>query len=300
MRSLCRQVDPVKTMLASLKRHFEDRKEGKGQEWVQFWREQGEELPSLLFRLKGLATDLDKQGADQELVAKFITSLERRFAEQTSSQAMAATKEPGGAYTLDEAYEAALRVQSINSRLRIARELVPKVATPTPARWSPRPAAAHAATVAAPTQLGAAGPAVGGGSGACHNCGEMGHYRNGCPHPRRNSSGGRGQGAGGRGSGGRGARACFVCGEVTHLAAQCPKRAAPVVVAAAVSAGGGALGGDISAAQYKAFQDWRAMSQAAVAAQAEDLSGDDDCEWDELEYGLGAVALPLAGQEGPQ
>ncbi|GAQ82455.1 hypothetical protein KFL_001110320 [Klebsormidium nitens] len=290
----CKELDPVGALLTSLKRHFEDRKEGKVQEWVQFRREPGEELPSLLFRLKGLAEDLDKQDADQELVTKFVTSLDRRFAEQASSQAMAATKEPGGAYTLDEAYEAALRVQSINSRLRIARELAPKAVEATRAQWGRKPAvAAHAAVVPAAPQLGAAAPAAEGGSGACHNCGEVGHYRNGCPHPRRNSSG-RGQAAGGRGGGGRGPRACFVCGETTHLAAQCAKRAAPAVAATAPSAGGG-----IDAEEFKAFQEWRAMSQAALAVRAEIEEEDDDCGWDELEYGLGAVALPLPQRSGP-
>lgn len=38
------------TLLQSLKRHFEDHKEGKAQDWVQFKREPGEKLPSLLSR----------------------------------------------------------------------------------------------------------------------------------------------------------------------------------------------------------------------------------------------------------
>jgi hypothetical protein len=79
-----------------------------------------------MFRLQGLALDLSKDKEDQELVTKFVTSLDRRLAEQTSSQAMAATKKPTGAYTREEAYEAALRVQAVNTRLRIARELAPR------------------------------------------------------------------------------------------------------------------------------------------------------------------------------
>jgi hypothetical protein len=35
----CRTSDPVGALLASLRRHFEDHKEGKAQEWVQFRRE---------------------------------------------------------------------------------------------------------------------------------------------------------------------------------------------------------------------------------------------------------------------
>ncbi|GAQ87150.1 hypothetical protein KFL_003340140 [Klebsormidium nitens] len=212
----CTETEPVAALLKSLKRHFEDHKEGKAQEWVSFRRETGEELPSLLFRLQGLAEDLEKPKDDQELVTKFITSLDRRLAEQTSSQAMASTKQTGGAFTLEEAYEAALRMQAINTRLRIARELVPRTGDPSRARWGGRTgtahAAAHVAVEAAPAQLAAVGPAVvlTGGSGACHNCGEVGHYKNTCPFPRRNSSG-RNQVQGPR-DGGRGqSRACFVC-----------------------------------------------------------------------------------------
>jgi hypothetical protein len=45
------KADPVGALLASLKRQFEDHKEGKAQEWVAFRRESGEELPMMLFRL---------------------------------------------------------------------------------------------------------------------------------------------------------------------------------------------------------------------------------------------------------
>jgi hypothetical protein len=94
----CKESDPMGALLRSLKRHFEDHKEGKAQEWVSFRREPGEELPSLLFRLQGLALDLEKPLKDKELVDKFVASLDRRLAEQTNTQAMASTVEAGGAY----------------------------------------------------------------------------------------------------------------------------------------------------------------------------------------------------------
>lgn len=141
----CRTSDPVGALLASLRRHFEDHKEGKAQEWVQFRRESGEDLPSLLFRLQGLALDLGKSLGDQELVTKFVTCLDRRLAEQTNSQAMAGTAQAGGAYTLEEAYEAALRVSAMNARLKIAREQVPRFFEPSRARGGSRHMAAHAA-----------------------------------------------------------------------------------------------------------------------------------------------------------
>jgi hypothetical protein len=122
----CRTSDPVGALLALLRRHFEDHKEGKAQEWVQFRRESGEDLPSLLFRLQGLALDLGEPLGDQELVVKFVTSLDRRLGDQTNSQALAGTSQAGGAYTLEEAYEAALRVTAMNAGLKIAREQVPK------------------------------------------------------------------------------------------------------------------------------------------------------------------------------
>jgi hypothetical protein len=115
------KADPVGALLASLKRHFEDHKEGKAQEWVAFKREPEEELPTMLFHLQGLALDLEKSLSDQELVVKFVTALDRRLGEQTSTEAMASTLQSGGAYTLDEAYEAALLVSAANSRLRIAQ-----------------------------------------------------------------------------------------------------------------------------------------------------------------------------------
>jgi hypothetical protein len=135
----------------------------------------------------------------------------------TNIQAMASTLQSGGAYTLDEAYDAAIMVSAANSRLRISRELLPRAGGVDPgrARWGPRaPAGAHVA-VAGRTSMAAAAAALAGwhggpgachscaegtqapvaaaaapfggpgGSGACHNCGEIGHYKNGCPHPRR-------------------------------------------------------------------------------------------------------------------
>jgi hypothetical protein len=74
-----------------------------------------------------LALDLGKDKDDQELVTKFVTTLDKRLAEQSSSQTMAATREPQEAYTLEEAYETTLRVQAVKTRLRIARNLAPKV-----------------------------------------------------------------------------------------------------------------------------------------------------------------------------
>jgi hypothetical protein len=41
-------------------------------------------------------------------------------------QALVGTSQAGGAYTLEEAYEAALRVTAMNARLKIAREQMPK------------------------------------------------------------------------------------------------------------------------------------------------------------------------------
>jgi hypothetical protein len=75
----CKKDDLVAELLKSLKRHFEDHKKGRAQDWVQFRRELGKDLPSLLFRLQGLALDLGKPLGDQKLVVKFETSLDRRL-----------------------------------------------------------------------------------------------------------------------------------------------------------------------------------------------------------------------------
>jgi hypothetical protein len=234
------KADPVGALLTSLKRHFEDHKEGKAQEWVAFRREPGEELPTMLFRLQGLALDLDKALSDQELVVKFVTALDRRLREQTNIQTMASTIQARGAYSLDEAYEAALMVSAANSRLRIARELLPRAvgadqgrfmwgsrgsamthavvagrapmaAAAAPSGWQGGTEACHSCAGAGQAPMAAAAVPSGGpgGSGACHNCGEVGHYKYGCPHPRRNSSG-RGQGGGGGRGGGR-ARRGLLC-----------------------------------------------------------------------------------------
>jgi GNAT superfamily N-acetyltransferase len=239
---------------------------------------------------------------------------------------MASTLQSGGAYTLDEAYEASLMASASNSRLRIARELLPRAVGVDPARsrWSRRaPAGAHAAVAEQTLMAAAAAPHGGpggagschscatamqspmaaaaapsggpGGSGACHNCGEQGHYKNGCPHPRQNSSG-RGQGGGGGRGGGRAPRACFVCGDLTHLAGSCPKRVMPAVAAAALDAAPETMR-RVGSADYRAFEDWRAMT-AAAAMEAEG-SGEDG-KWDDQDYALGAVALPAGcGMAGP-
>jgi hypothetical protein len=308
-------VDPVGALLASLKRHFEDHKEGKAQEWVAFKREPSEELPTMLFRLQGLALELEKSLSDQELVVKFVTALDRRLGEQTSSQALSSTLRPEGAYTLDEAYEAALIVSAANSRLRSARELLPRAqaANLARSRWGPRaPADTHAASAGrAPMAAAAAPPAWHGGPGACHSCarggqasmaaavappggprgsgachnwGELGHYKNGCSHPKRNSSG-RGRGAGGGRGGGRTPRACIVCEDFSHLADQCSKRVIPVAAAAAPIA---ELGGmrSVGSEEFRAFEEWKAMT-AAVATEAEGSKEKGD--WDDQDYALGAV-----------
>jgi hypothetical protein len=73
----CKETDPIRALLKSLKRHFKDHKEGRAQEWITIRREPGEELPALLFRLQGLALDMGKDKEDQKPVTKFVTSLDR-------------------------------------------------------------------------------------------------------------------------------------------------------------------------------------------------------------------------------
>jgi hypothetical protein len=54
----------------------------------------------------------------------------------------------------------------------------------------------------------------------------------------------------------------------------------------------------VGASDFQAFQEWKAMT-AAVATEA-DSSGEDEGEWDDQDYALGAVALPLEGAERVQ
>lgn len=119
-----------------------------------------------------------------------------------------------------------------------------------------------------------AAPVAPGGSGACHNCGEVGHYRDTCPHPRRNSSGGRNSDNGGRGVG-RG-RACYVHGDIGHLTVQCAKRVVPVAAAAAVQQDSSR----VSEAEFARFQAWKARSLAALATEVEAEWQNED-EWDD-------------------
>jgi hypothetical protein len=170
------------------------------------------------------------------------------------------------------------------------------VAAVAPSGWQGEAGACQgcAGGVHAPMAAAAAPPGGPGGIGACHNCGELSHYKNGCPYPRRNSSG-RGQGGGGGRGEGKTPRACFVCGNLAHLAGQCPKR---VIPAAALAVPAGAEGGmrSVEFLGWQAFEEWRAMT-AAVATEAEG-SGEEEEEWDDQGYALGAVALPLEGTVG--
>ncbi|GAQ92585.1 hypothetical protein KFL_010620020 [Klebsormidium nitens] len=290
--------EPVKQLLANLKRHFGERNEGKAQEWVNFRREAGEELPELLFRLQGLAGDLKKPLTDPELVTKFVAALDKRLGDAVNTHALAAASSGDGGYTLDNAYDAAVRVSEMASRLRIAREMTPRPAEVRP-RWGGRAPVAHAAVPevqpAAAAIVMTAGSA---GSGACHTCGEMGHYRNTCPQ-RGGGSGrggpGRGTGRSGPGRGARGPRICFVCGDPAHLSFQCPQRhVAPAAAAVPAGGGGGAelAAAGLSMSEVEEFRAWKAAAQAAAALSLED---DDTASWDGDEYELGAAALPTGG-----
>jgi hypothetical protein len=158
--------------------------------------------------------------SDESLTKSWWSSSSQRWTAGWGSKPapkpmMASTLQPEGAYTLDEAYEAALMVSAANSRLRIARELLPRAGgtDPARARWGPRaPAGAHVAVAGrapmaaaaalsgwqggqgachscaggtqAPVAAAAAPLGGPGGSGACHKCGELGHYKNlGAPTP---------------------------------------------------------------------------------------------------------------------
>jgi hypothetical protein len=296
----CWERDSLEEMFESLRRHFGDHKEGRAHEWATFRREPRGELPALHFRPRNLARDLGKDKGDQELVTKFVTSLDRRLTKVTSAQVMAVTEKPAAAYTLEEAYKAALQVQAVRARLRIARELAPRqmeagrlrarvteVRRPeggrrstaaqavSPASWHP----GHVVRLADGSWLAASSPVAGGGSGSCHNCGETGHYKNGCPYPRRNSSGvNRQHGWGSAGALG----ACFVCGQPGHQAAQCFKRVSPPEMAAGAAAP--RVGDDeaVDTKEFRAFQEWRSAVQAT-----EDGEG-----WGQGGCALGAIALP--------
>ncbi|GAQ83945.1 hypothetical protein KFL_001690230, partial [Klebsormidium nitens] len=295
--------DPVKHLLASLRRHFGERNEGKAQEWVNFRREAGEELPKLLFRLQGLAGDLKKPLTDPELVTKFVAALDKRLGDAVNTQALAAVTSGDGGYTLDNAYDAAVRVSEMASRLRIAREMTPRLAEVVRPRWGGRAPAAHAAVPEAYPAAAATAVAAGSaGSGACHTCGEVGHYRNTCPQRNGGASGrggpGRGAGRSGLGRGAGRPRICFVCGDPAHLSLQCPQRhVAPAAVAVPAGSRGGAelAAAGLNVEEVEEFLAWKAASQAAAALSLED---DDAASWDGEEYELGAAALRAEGDEG--
>jgi hypothetical protein len=63
-----------------------------------------------------------------------------------------------------------------------------------------------------------------------------------------------------------------------------------VAVTAAATGEGLGGAGNISAEDLRAFQEWKAMAQAAAAPLAQE---DKEDEWDDYEYELRAVALPL-------
>jgi hypothetical protein len=63
-----------------------------------------------------------------------------------------------------------------------------------------------------------------------------------------------------------------------------------VTVAAAATGEGPGGVGSISTEDLRAFQEWRAMAQATAAPPAE---ADEEDEWDDYEYELGSVAIPL-------
>jgi hypothetical protein len=52
----------------------------------------------------------------------------------------------------------------------------------------------------------------------------------------------------------------------------------------------------VADAEFAEFQAWKAMSQAAAAVEAQE-EGSEGSEWDDQEYELGAVALPVG--QGP-
>jgi hypothetical protein len=56
----------------------------------------------------------------------------------------------------------------------------------------------------------------------------------------------------------------------------------------------------VSEAEFAEFQAWKARSQAAVATGVQDEGSDSKGEWDDQEYRLGAVALPMSGGCGQE
>jgi hypothetical protein len=279
---------------------------------VAFKREPGEELPTMLFCLQGLALVLEKALSDQELVVKFVTALDRWLRQQTSTQAMASTLELGGTYTLDEAYEAGLMVSAANSRLSIARELLPRAGgtvirrapdgVPGPQQgltwqWQGAPSgwqggldAYHSCSERTQAPMAAAAAPLGGpgGSGACHSYGELGNYKSGCPHRWWNSSG-RGQGGSdGRGGGEDTQSVLYGVRELYSRDQLVCQEGDP----------GGSSGGyrccmgemrSVGSAVFQAFEEWRAMTTAMATSEAEGT--EEDGEWDDQDYALGAVAL---------
>jgi hypothetical protein len=160
--------------------------------------------------------------------------------------------------------------------------------------WHGEPGACHSCAegTQAPV-VAAAAPSEGpGGSRACHNCGEIGHYKNGCPHLRRNSSR---RVPGGRGGFGRGRTpmACYVCGDLTHVASQCAKRVIPVAAAAAIDVAHGE-NRSVGSTDFRAFEKWRSMT-AAVATEAEESK--EDGKWDDpdLRFGGGGASSGTSG-----
>jgi hypothetical protein len=76
----CQERDPLEEMFKLLRRHFMDHKEVRAHEWATFLRELGKEPPALHFRLRSLARDVGKDEGYQELVTKFVASLDKRLA----------------------------------------------------------------------------------------------------------------------------------------------------------------------------------------------------------------------------
>ncbi|GAQ93292.1 hypothetical protein KFL_014220010, partial [Klebsormidium nitens] len=81
---------------------------------------------------------------------------------------------------------------------------------------------------------------------------------------------------------------CFVCGDTGHLGAQYSKRVVPSAVAAPAPR----ATQSVSSAEFAEFQAWKMSAQAATAVGASDEE-EEGSEWDDQEYELGAVALPL-------